>query len=456
MKKAFKFIIPAASACLLALALWLGWTWYDTHTDRSGWLNRDGATLYADFHGDPVTGWQTIGGNRYYFDEDFTLHTGWLTTASGTFYFAPDGKLQTLWADTGRGRCYFGTDGLLRTGWQTVNDRRCYFDRRGVLQTGWQTIEETRHYFLPDGTLATGWQETGEGRCFLNEDGSPTAGWLTWEDARYYLDEQGIPQTGWQTIGDSRYYFGETGALATGWQTLDESRFYFNNDGVLQTGWLEQGEYRYYFLPDGAMATGRQEIGGKNYYFTPAGIEVLLVNPKNPLTGDNEPTLAETEDGFRVDVRCLHALETMMAAMRAEGLLPMLSSAYRSKGDQAYIWQSYVNRFLASGYSESGANAMTAAYVAVPGTSEHHTGLAVDIVGRDYFYGTPRGATTAVQDWLAEHCWEHGFILRYTEEKRAITGFAPESWHFRYVGREVSMAMKDTGLCLEEYLAAVS
>ena len=80
--------------------------------------------------------------------------------------------------------------------------------------------------------------------------------------------------------------------------------------------------------------------------------------------------------------------------------------------------------------------------VAVPGTSEHQMGLAVDISGE------------AANIWLAEHCWEYGFILRYTEEKAEITGITNEPWHFRYVGREISMDMKDSGLCLEEYLGA--
>ena len=56
--------------------------------------------------------------------------------------------------------------------------------------------------------------------------------------------------------------------------------------------------------------------------------------------------------------------------------------------------------------------------------------------------------------WLHEHCWEYGFILRYPEGKSDITGITYEHWHYRYVGTEVSMAMKDSGLCLEEYLGA--
>ncbi len=57
--------------------------------------------------------------------------------------------------------------------------------------------------------------------------------------------------------------------------------------------------------------------------------------------------------------------------------------------------------------------------------------------------------------WLTEHCWEYGFIVRYTEDKEEITGIIDEPWHFRYVGTEVSLDMKDSGLCLEEYLGAV-
>ena len=53
---------------------------------------------------------------------------------------------------------------------------------------------------------------------------------------------------------------------------------------------------------------------------------------------------------------------------------------------------------------------------------------------------------------MAEHCWEYGFILRYTEEKEAITGFIAEAWHFRYVGVEHSLIMRDENLCLEEYI----
>ena len=97
---------------------------------------------------------------------------------------------------------------------------------------------------------------------------------------------------------------------------------------------------------------------------------------------------------------------------------------------------------METGLSYEAARAKALQTVAYPGTSEHHLGLAVDLLGEE-----------AVA-WFTEHCWDYGFIVRYTADKYAITGIVDEPWHFRYVGTEVSLDMKDSGLCLEEYLGA--
>lgn len=475
MKKSTKIILWSTLACLLVtLAGYLGWTWYDNNVDRSGWREKDGVTMYADFHGKPITGWLDLNGSRYYFGGDFALQTGWLEEGGGTYYLNDDGRMQTLWMEDARGRYYFGEEGVLRTGWQEIGGNRYYFDENGIMQSGWVELDDIRHYFLADGALASGWQEIGEDTCYLDENGIPATGWLELDGRTYLFTETGAMRTGWIELDgeiyffteagpmhtgwldteDGRFYFEDTGIMAAGWREIEENRYFFGESGALHTGWLEQGEYRYYLLPDGTPAAGRQEIDGKEYYFTPKGIWVLLVNPWHPMPGDYELDLVKTEQGFYVDAGCLDALNTMMEAMRAEGLLPMFTSAYRSEDQQRGIWADYVQRYRNQGYDEATANAMTAAFVAVPGTSEHHTGLALDIVGHDYFYSGHPGSTKAVQAWLREHCWEYGFILRYTAEKSAITGFAAETWHFRYVGTEVSMDMKDSGLCLEEYLGA--
>ena len=169
---------------------------------------------------------------------------------------------------------------------------------------------------------------------------------------------------------------------------------------------------------------------------------LTLVNPWNPLPDDWTVDLVTLDDGHRVDSRCYEAYMEMINACKAAGYSPVNCSSYRTQETQQSLYDNKVQRLISSGMSEEEAKTEAAKAVAIPGTSEHQMGLAVDIVGEE------------ANAWLAEHCWEYGFILRYTEEKASITGITNEPWHFRYVGREISMDMKDSGLCLEEYLGA--
>ena len=89
-----------------------------------------------------------------------------------------------------------------------------------------------------------------------------------------------------------------------------------------------------------------------------------------------------------------------------------------------------------------------------PGTSEHETGLAVDIVDKSYQILDRKQEQTPVQQWLMDHCAAYGFILRYPTDKSALTGIGYEPWHYRYVGREAAAAIMEQGICLEEYEAA--
>ena len=455
MKKRVKIILWSALISLLLMcAGWGGWTWYDNNVDRSGWREKDGKTMYADFHGKPISGWLELEGSRYYFGEDHDLRTGWQEIDGSTYYLNEDGKMQTLWAEIGENRYYFGQEGILRTGWLELDGNRHYFLEDGALASGWQEIDSATYYLDENGTPVTGWLAWNENRYCFGQDGRMYTGRQIIDGKAYFFGESGAMYTGWLEDSVGRSYYLEDGTLAVGWTEIEENRRYFNEEGYLHTGWLPQGEYLYYLLPDGTPATGKQEIDGEIHYFTPKGIWVLLVNPWNPLPENYEVDLVEIEDGYYVDQHCLEALKTMLEAMRSEGLLPLFTSTYRTKAQQEGIWNKYVDRYLAAGYDKATANAMTADFVAVPGTSEHHTGLAVDIVGHDYYYSGHPGSTKAVQAWLEAHCWEYGFILRYTEEKSGITGFNAETWHFRYVGTEVSMDMKDSGLCLEECLGA--
>ena len=180
--------------------------------------------------------------------------------------------------------------------------------------------------------------------------------------------------------------------------------------------------------------------------------KTLLVNAQNPLPENFSVELATLKNGLTVDKRIYNDLNAMLTDCRKTGLQPIVCSAYRPLATQTRLYNNKVARLLAAGYGPETAKTEAARWVAVPGTSEHHTGLALDIVSIHYQHLNEQQAQTAEQQWLMEHCWEYGFILRYPADKCAVTGIGYEPWHYRYVGRETAAAIRESGLCLEEYL----
>ena len=106
-----------------------------------------------------------------------------------------------------------------------------------------------------------------------------------------------------------------------------------------------------------------------------------------------------------------------------------------------------IAEYQANGYSAEKAKTEAEKWVAIPGTSEHQLGLAVDINADGV-----NSAGYEVYDWLDKHAHEYGFIRRFPESKTDITGVANEPWHYRYVGKKVAAEIHDRGICLEEYL----
>lgn len=179
---------------------------------------------------------------------------------------------------------------------------------------------------------------------------------------------------------------------------------------------------------------------------------LLLVNPWNPLPEGYEATLVKLKNGLFVDERCYPALQEMMDDCRAAGLSPVICSAYRSTDRQERLYNNQVDKLLALGYARAEAETEAAKAVAVPGTSEHQLGLAVDIVDLNNQNLDESQEETAVQKWLMDHSWEYGFILRYPGGKSETTGIIYEPWHYRYVGQAAAREIYTQGLCLEEYL----
>lgn len=182
--------------------------------------------------------------------------------------------------------------------------------------------------------------------------------------------------------------------------------------------------------------------------------QLLLVNPWHTLPEGFQVELKTLPNGMQVDQRIYDDLTAMLADCKAAGLRPLVCSAYRSVETQTRLYRNKITRLRAAGYARDTAVEEAGRWVAVPGTSEHQTGLAVDLVAASYQVLDQNQEQTAEQKWLMEHCWEYGFILRYPDGKSDLTGIIYEPWHYRYVGVETAQALRESGQCLEEYLQA--
>ncbi len=179
---------------------------------------------------------------------------------------------------------------------------------------------------------------------------------------------------------------------------------------------------------------------------------LMLVNQSHPMEDGYVPELANIDDAHQVDARVLETLQNMLKAASDEGYSLYVCSAYRSVDRQKELFNESMIDYVNQGMTYYEAAIETAKSIAWPGESEHATGLAMDIVSSDYAGLDEKQGETDDQKWLMEHCYEYGFILRYPKDKSEDTGIIYEPWHYRYVGVEAALAIRDQGVTLEEYL----
>jgi D-alanyl-D-alanine carboxypeptidase len=339
----------------------------------------------------------------------------------------------------------------LLTGWQTEGENRYYYNEDGTKHTGWLDAAGEKYYFDLNGILQTGWIDVDGNKYYLNDAGNPCTGWMEFDGKLIYLRESGALGQGWLEEDGIKYYLTD-GCITTGWVEDGNNVYYLKDDGTIHTGWLEANDARYFFRSDGRMGKGKVAVSDTEFrYFTSTGKEVILVNPWNYVPDDYNPTIVK-HDNYRVAEDCLDALKKMLSDCEAAGLEPIVRSSYRTFSDQKYLYMNRVKIYLNKGYSQEEAEKIAATINAIPGTSEHQLGLAVDIVDKSYQTLNKEQENTPAQKWLMEHCWEYGFILRYPNGTTDVTGIIYEPWHYRYVGTELSMELKDAGVCLEVYL----
>lgn len=180
---------------------------------------------------------------------------------------------------------------------------------------------------------------------------------------------------------------------------------------------------------------------------------LILVNKENILEEDYVPeNLIQLKTDFisngdlKVNVltaEAAEALEKLFKAASEDKIYLLGVSGYRAFDYQKQLFESEVEVF---------GNIQANRYVAKPGESEHQTGLAMDILSRDYEILDEGFKNTKAYKWLEENCFNFGFIIRYPENKEEITGYEYEPWHIRYVGVNVAKEIMKENITLEDYL----
>lgn len=200
----------------------------------------------------------------------------------------------------------------------------------------------------------------------------------------------------------------------------------------------------------------------------------VLVNKENAVDESYDPgKIVEidpsyTNGGKQVEIEenVKVAVEAMIDEMKAEGIEGIcVTSGYRSYAYQEWLFNTYIQNEKEKdpSLSDKEAEQKVLAYSARPGTSEHHTGLCVDLwvspvmrelenFGYEGSYDDVGFAETEAFEWLKENAHKFGFILRYPEDKVGVTRYSYESWHYRFVGVGAANVIYKKGITLEEYL----
>lgn len=183
---------------------------------------------------------------------------------------------------------------------------------------------------------------------------------------------------------------------------------------------------------------------------------LLLVNDSHPLNKKFQLELATLPNGQQIDKRILPAYQELTTAAKKAKLTFTVISGYRSPEYQKKLLEQDINSYMAQGLSREEAKKKALEYMTKAGTSEHHTGLSIDVLDEDWYqsgkmletaYGEAKGGK-----WLAQNAYRYGFIIRYPKGKEEITHIQYEPWHLRYVGKAHAAYIQKHHLTLEEYV----
>lgn len=191
---------------------------------------------------------------------------------------------------------------------------------------------------------------------------------------------------------------------------------------------------------------------GLPFEIDPKAWNYIMISDVNPLPKDYKLQLVTFQGGHKVDGRIAENLSRLLEAGKNEGMELIVCSSYRDYEKQNRLFNNSIDKLVRRGMSYQDAFYRSKEQYALTGASEHHSGLAVDIVGKSYQTLDEKEGDTPEAKWLRAHCAEYGFILRYPKNKESITGIEYEPWHFRYVGKQAAEYIMLNQLTLEEFL----
>ena len=178
-----------------------------------------------------------------------------------------------------------------------------------------------------------------------------------------------------------------------------------------------------------------------------------LINRGYPLAEDFEPSLSDVAPGFAMDSRVASEASNLLQAAEAAGVPLTITAAFRNYQDQRELFLGRMTEINAQGINMFDAYNQTALNIAIPGTSELQAGLALEF-GLGEGSASENFASSPEMEWLIANARTYGFILRFPEDKTAITGMDFQPGHWRYVGVEAATTIAQQNTTLEEYLLA--
>ena len=205
----------------------------------------------------------------------------------------------------------------------------------------------------------------------------------------------------------------------------------------------------------GPEAFVARNYDGTEYQLNLADARLVLVNGNLPLDAEPAPALAVADDatGQQLEAEAAMQYRSMAAAAQADGVSLTLVAGYQDADTRQAAYEARVQTYRDKRKSEEAAARLAASIQPAANANEHGTGYAADILSADNPQQDTGFAETRAYEWLTAYAAEYGFILRYPQDRQAATGIVFEPWHWRYVGVENALAIRASGLSLEEFIA---